>query len=272
MSRPSSGISRRADRDRALVVSFHDLHPGSLETCTRFVARIAELGVDRATLLAVPRWHGGRPIDEHAPTVRWMREASTAGHEICLHGFFHRADRVDGGPIARLIGSHYTAGEGEFYRLPYDTAVDRIRRGLGMLVDSAGLPVVGFTPPAWLSSEAAFDAARDCGLLYTTSLARVHFLQRDCSIAAPTLVYSCRNAWRRAVSRTWVRAWGRARKDATVLRVSVHPGDFADPKVERSIYARIAEALASGRRPATYRELVPAPSASAPESTHAVRS
>ncbi|MGH8019867.1 MAG: DUF2334 domain-containing protein [Opitutaceae bacterium] len=257
MCRPSSGTSARAELDRRLVVSFHDLHPGSREICARFVERLARLGVPRISLLAVPRWHGGKPLSDDLACVRWMNSAVETGHEICLHGFFHRADACVGGPLSRLIARHYTAGEGEFFQISKETACDRLNRGLSILDAAGGLPVVGFTPPAWLMSEAGREAAKACGLRYTTTFSEVEFLQHGGQVAAPTVVYSCRNSWRRLVSRGWVRVWARVQQSAPVLRIAAHPGDFLDPHVERSLYNRIAEALRTGRRPVTYRELLP---------------
>ncbi len=257
MCRPSSGTSARAEPDRRLIVSFHDLHPGSREICARFVDRLARIGVPRISLLAVPRWHGAKPLSEDTACVRWMNRAVEAGHEICLHGFFHRADGFRGGPLNRLIARHYTAGEGEFFQINKDTAFDRLSRGLSILEAAGGLPVVGFTPPAWLMSAAGREAARACGLRYTTTFGEVEFLQHGGQVAAPTVVYSCRNAWRRLVSRGWVRVWARVQRSAPVLRIAAHPGDFLDSRVERSLYDRIADALRTGRRPMTYRDLLP---------------
>ena len=257
MSRPCSGTSTKAETKRRLIVSFHDLHPGSRETCDRFISRVADLGVERVTLLAVPRWHGANPISDDRACVHWMHKAVEAGHEICLHGFYHRADEISGGPFNRLVARHYTASEGEFFQISREKAQDRLRRGLAILGQTAGLPIIGFTPPAWLMSEAGRAAAKALGLHYTTTLGKVDLLQHEETIAAPTVVYSCRNAWRRIVSRGWVRVWARLQRSSPILRIAVHPGDFIDPRVERSLYRRIEEALRSGRRPIAYQDLVP---------------
>lgn len=257
MSPRSSGTSGKAEVQRKLIVSFHDVHPGSREVCARFLERVRTMGVEHVSLLVVPRWHGTGPISEDAACVAWLRRVAAQGNDICLHGFFHRAATVGGGPVSRFIGTRYTAGEGEFFQIDRATALDRLRRGLDILVERAGLPVLGFTPPAWLMSEAGRDAARECGLEYSTTFAQVELLQAGRSIAAPTIVYSCRSAWRRAVSRVWVRFWARAQRNAKVLRIAAHPGDFEDPRVESSLYARIQEAVAAGRTAVTYRDLLP---------------
>lgn len=255
MSRPCSGTSTKTESRGKLVVSFHDLHPGSRTVCAGFLARLRELGVPRVTLLVVPCWHGAAPVSDDADCVAWLRSLVEQGHEICLHGFYHRADGVRGGLIRQLVGRHYTAGEGEFYQMDRATARERLEQGMEILSVRAKLPVAGFTPPAWLMSAEAREVAKGCGLPYSTLFGYVDLLQTDELLAAPTIVYSCRNAWRRCVSRVWVRLWARLQRGADVLRIAAHPGDFADPRVERSLYERIAACVADQRQVVTYGEL-----------------
>lgn len=258
MSRRSSRISEKGDAPRRLVVSFHDLHPGSQPACAHFLQGLEALGVTRTSLLVVPRWHGGAPFTEDPEFTAWLREMAGAGHDICLHGFYHRAHDVAGHAVNRIIGRHYTAGEGEYYQIDQATARDRIERGLHILTEEAELPVYGFTPPAWLLSPAGRAALAAAGLHYTTTLGTVDLLQAGMRLRAPTLVYSCRSAWRRVVSRAWVRFWAWANTDAPILRIAAHPCDFDHPSIEASFWARVRAALAEGRVAATYRDLIPA--------------
>lgn len=238
-------------------MSFHDLHPGSRAACTRFLEGLAALGITHISLLVVPRWHGGAPFTEDEDFTRWLRGLAEAGHDICLHGFFHRVEAVTGNAVNRIVGRHYTAGEGEYYQIDHATARDRIDRGLRILADEAGLPVVGFTPPAWLLSAEGRTALIDAGLHYTTTFGAVDLLQLDRQLRAPTIVYSCRAAWRRGVSRIWVRFWAWANASAPILRIAAHPCDFEHPSIEASLWTRVRAALADGRTSATYRDLLP---------------
>jgi len=264
MSRPSSRTSARAEAPRRLVVSFHDLHPGSRAACARFLDGLGALGVDRISLLVVPRWHGDAPCSEDAGFTAWLRGLAAAGHDICLHGFFHRVEAVTGGAVNRLVGRHYTAGEGEYYQIDAATARDRIDRGLHILAQEAGLPVMGFTPPAWLLSEAGRAELVAAGLHYTTTFGAIDLLQHDRRLRAPTLVFSCRAAWRRGVSRIWVRFWAWVHAGAPILRIAAHPCDFEHPAIEASLWSRVRAALAAGRTPATYRDLLPGDPAPVP--------
>ncbi len=288
---------------RQLVVSFHDLHPGSRPQCERFLALMRELGVTRTTLLVVPRWHGAAPCDEDRGFAAWLRDRAAEGHEINLHAYLHRAEAVTGNAVQRAMGKHYTAGEGEFYQIDAAEAERRLREGLRIVRDGCGVPVWGFTAPAWLLSDAARAALTKLGFHYTTRWGKVELLQPlagaggtdsegpvgDLSyspsgqtrrsglrpdapgsdrplagsytgpvrtIPAPVLVWSVRAAWRRLCSRGWVRLWGALKRGAPVLRVAVHPVDFAYPSIEASVRAAVARNL-RGRVAACYRDLLP---------------
>lgn len=313
---------------RTLIVSFHDLHPGSRAQCERFLAMCRALGVARTTLLVVPRWHGAAPCDEDRVFAAWLRERAAEGHEICLHAYLHRAEAVTGNAVQRAMGKHYTAGEGEFYQISEADAVTRLREGLRIVRDGCGVPVWGFTAPAWLLSGGGRSALMRLGFHYTTRWGQVELLQaetvaagsfseepvgnrfyvqacppsgsgrrpdmadtakgqpggaclqasstamagpsldrlqassyngRGCggrTVAAPVLVWSTRAAWRRVCSRGWVRLWGALQRRSPVLRVAVHPVDFAYPSIEASVGAAIAGNL-RGREAACYRDLLP---------------
>jgi len=243
--------------DRKLIVSFHDLHPGSRAQCERFLAMLRELGVARASLLVVPRWHGAAPCSEDREFAAWLRARVAEGHEVCLHAYVHEATEVTGNAVQRAMGKHYTAGEGEFYQIGETDAAERLREGLRIVRDGCGVPVWGFTAPAWLLSDAARTALAKQGFGYTTRWGRVELLQRGECVHAPVLVWSTRAAWRRICSRGWVRLWGAWNRRSPVLRVAVHPVDFSHPSIERSVRLAIARNL-RGREAACYRDLLPA--------------
>ena len=242
---------------RKLIVSFHDLHPGSRAQCERFLAMLRELGVARASLLVVPRWHGATPCNEDREFAAWLRARVAEGHEVCLHAYVHEAAEVTGNAVQRAMGKHYTAGEGEFYQIGEADAAERLREGLRIVRDGCGVPVWGFTAPAWLLSDAARAALAKLGFGYTTRWGRVELLQSDECVPAPVLVWSTRAAWRRICSRGWVRLWGAWNRRSPVLRVAVHPVDFSHPSIERSVRLALARSLRD-RSAACYRDLLPA--------------
>ncbi len=242
---------------RQLIVSFHDLHPGSRAQCERFLAMMRDLGVARTTLLVVPRWHGAPPCDEDREFVAWLRDRAVEGHEINLHAYLHEAAEVTGTAVQRAMGKHYTAGEGEFYQIDAAEAERRLREGLRIVRDGCGVPVWGFTAPAWLLSDGGRAALQKLGFHYTTRWGQTELLQRGEVLSAPVLVWSVRAAWRRLCSRGWVWLWGALKRGAPVLRVAVHPVDFAHPSIAASVRSAIARNL-RGREAACYRDLLPA--------------
>ena len=249
----------------------------------------------------MPRWHGATSCSEDGAFVAWLRDRAAEGHEICLHAYVHEASAITGNAVQRAMGKHYTAGEGEFYQIGEADAAERLREGLRIVRDGCGVPVLGFTAPAWLLSDAARAALAKLGFQYTTRWGRVELLQPEyvgdgisvgaCLqasaaapagsdgdrlqagsyngenasdavpairiVPAPVLVWSTRAAWRRFCSRGWVRLWGAWNRRSPVLRVAVHPVDFAYPTIETSVRAAIARAL-RGREAARYCDLLPA--------------
>ena len=180
--------------DRKLIVSFHDLHPGSRAQCERFLTMLRELGVARASLLVVPRWHGATPCSEDDAFVAWLRDRAAEGHEICLHAFVHEAAAITGNAMQRAMGKHYTAGEGEFYQIGEADAAERLREGLRIVRDGCGVPVWGFTAPAWLLSDAARAALAKLGFGYTTRWGRVELLQGETKFGDGSKVGACLQA------------------------------------------------------------------------------
>lgn len=240
--------------DRRLIVSLHDVHQGSWRSLRCFLGELEGLGIRRTTLLAVPRWQGRQSLADDRALAAWLRERVAAGHEVCLHGFTHAADRVSGGPLRQLVGRVYTAREGEFYQLAYAQARERLRIGRQIL-RAAGLSVVGFTPPAWLLGPGARHALADEGFLYTTSFGGIDQIPAGVRIAAPTLVLSSRSAWRRGASLLVSAVADLVTGPARVLRLAVHPRDLESRPMRERLLQLARHALAT-RHAVTYADLV----------------
>lgn len=240
---------------KQLIISFHDLHPGSWECCKRFIERCRTMGADKMSLLVIPRYHGAPAFTEDSAFTAWLRALPTENFDLCLHGYYHQADAVQGGWFQRMKGKVYTAGEGEFYQLNQARAADKLRAGLGLLEASA-LEVHGFTAPAWLVSEEAREAIRACGFPYHTLWDGVELPKSRAFVKAPALVYSSRNAWRRFVSKIWIRTFHAVKRKSHLLRLAVHPIDFDYPDMETHLYRELEKAL-EDRVCRTYRDLIP---------------
>ena len=242
-------------RQRSLAVSVHDVSPLTRDAVAVMLRDLAEAGVGVTSLLVVPDHHHRADIDQDPAFLDWLRGMEAQGHEIVLHGFYHRREASGGGGFARkIVTEHYTAGEGEFYDLDYEAARDRMEDGREKLT-GAGLEVVGFIAPAWLLGDEAEQAARSLGFAYTTRLGGVLDLRSGDYTASQSLVYSVRSAWRRSVS-LWWNAWlaSRLRKNP-LARLGLHPPDWRHAKI-RAQALRLAREAAADRKVIRYRDWV----------------
>jgi predicted deacetylase len=240
---------------RSLAVSVHDVSPLTLESVDGMLSDLAGTGIGVTSLLVVPDHHQKADIDKDPAFLAWLREKEAAGHEIVLHGFYHRREpRPGAGMRQKLVTEHYTAGEGEFFDLGYEEARERMEDGREMLT-GAGLEVVGFIAPAWLLGKEAEEAARNLGFAYTTRLGGVLDLRSGEWTPSQSLVYSPRNAWRRQVSLAWNAFLAARLRKNPLARLGLHPPDWRYDKI-RTQALRLAREAATDRKVIRYRDWV----------------
>ena len=240
---------------RSLAVSVHDVSPLTRESVDRMLADLAGSDIGVTSLLVVPDHHHKADIDKDPAFLVWLRDKQAAGHEIILHGFYHRREpSPDAGLRQKLVTEHYTAGEGEFFDLDYENARERMEDGREMLT-AAGLDVLGFIAPAWLLGDEAEQAARNLGFAYTTRLGGVLDLRSGEWTASQSLVYSPRSAWRRQVSLAWNAFLAARLRKNPLARLGLHPPDWCYDKI-RTQALRLAREAAANRRVIRYRDWV----------------
>lgn len=207
-------------------------------------------GVARTSLLVIPDHHRrGHFLNDPALCRALERLAGHDGHELVVHGYFHQrptpAPAATGRetPWTRWVTSTYTAGEGEFYDLPAPEAAERLNRAHADFARLDAPAPVGFIAPAWLLGAGAAAAVRDAGFAYTTRLGSVEDFRQNRVTRSQSLVWSCRNAWRRAASIAWNAALARRLRPRPLLRIGLHPPDFLHRAVWRQVGARIRAAL-----------------------------
>lgn len=238
-------------QERGLVVSIHDVSPRTAGVTRQMLADLAEIGVARTSLLVIPNHHHRGHFQADPEFCAWLREMVAAGHEAVVHGYFHQRESRPGvGLGTRLMTESYTAGEGEFYDLDEAEALARVTQAREEF-RSVGLAPVGFIAPAWLLGEQAERAVRRAGYAYTTRIGRVEDLERDEVHRSQSLVYSVRAVWRRVVSLGWNSALLRALGDRPLVRVGLHPPDWAFPQIRRHARKCLRRALAT-REAITY--------------------
>ena len=135
---------------RQLCVSVHDVAPATWRSCQQVLAAVREVAEIPVTLLVVPAYRG--QCSALAPGFESaMTDQLAHGHELALHGYFHRDLGVPRSAVDWLRRRVYTAGEGEFWALSRDEAAERLLLGQRWFAANRW-PLAGFVPPAWLLS------------------------------------------------------------------------------------------------------------------------
>jgi len=225
----------------ALVVSIHDVSPLTRETTEAMLRDLKEAGIDRTSLLVIPDHHHKAMIGEDADFCEWLRGLQAAGHEVVLHGYYHRRPRKEGGWWQKLVTEHYTAGEGEFFDLTETQARVRLEKAKEEFA-AQGLHPTGFIAPAWLLGQEAEAAVCKAGFAYTTRLQNFKDLQTGREDASQSLVWSVRSGWRRQISLLWNAYLAKRLASNPLLRVGLHPPDWVYPVIRRQILELIVAA------------------------------
>src|SRR5262245_56602328 len=165
-------------------VSIHDVSPAWEREVDVALEMTHAVGVKPA-LLVVPDFHGRAPLHEHPRFCERLRALEKEGHEIYLHGYYHRARAWQGassrGPSrgAGAWARHAFAqrvvsgGEAEFSDVSRDEAVERLDAGERMLRE-AGLTIRGFVAPAWSMPRWVHYLLGERGYRFTEDHVRVH--------------------------------------------------------------------------------------------------
>jgi predicted deacetylase len=240
---------------RYLCVSLHDVAPWTWPACARVFAMLETLGRVPVTLLVVPDYHRRGRIDRDPTFLRAIEARLARGDEVALHGYTH----LDEGTAIRNPGEWvwrraYTAGEGEFAALSVDAARQRLDEGL-TLMRRLGWPVTGFVAPAWLLGAGARAALTSSSLVYTTTRRSVFHLPSWRETRAPSLVYSVRARWRRAMSRPFNERLFTRLEKGSLVRMSLHPADAAHADVMEHWHTLLERALCD-RQPLTKRDWI----------------
>src|SRR5690349_15063304 len=75
-------------------VSIHDVSPAWEREIDVALEMTHAVGV-RPALLVVPDFHGKAPLEKHPAFVERLRALEADGHEVFLHGYYHRARAFD---------------------------------------------------------------------------------------------------------------------------------------------------------------------------------
>jgi hypothetical protein len=237
-----------------LIATIHDVSPASLAACQRLRDALDHWGVDRVTLLAVPRFHHGVRLERDPGTVRWLRACVDAGDEVALHGDTHlerRRPRGVDGLRARL----WSAGEAEFLSLARGEREAALRRGKVVLENALGEAVRGFVAPAWLEPRPLANELRRAGFCWHETSTAIRALGDRRRLCSPVVGFATRTRTRELMALAWARALAgpielAGRLGVAPARVALHPADTSSP-VTMAAAARVLRAFASRLRSMT---------------------
>jgi predicted deacetylase len=268
---------RSSGAGRSFAVALHDVEPATFERCAEIREWLAQHGVERMTLLAIPA-RDLHPLGERSQEVaRWLTERERAGDAIAQHGFQHTEGR------GRLSGRGRP--QQEFAGLDSEQArraVDAGRRVLKL----AGIEPRGFVAPGYAYTPALREALEQRFQWWAELFAVQRVLPAPClgphlrvpsgglrtapSSLRETLPPPLAPASTARVQRCLARALTQleTRVGEATVRLDVHPRDF-DRAASVKALARALSALREDRRAITYDDLAlhePA-SAGAPRQT-----
>jgi predicted deacetylase len=240
---------------RAFVVSIHDVSPLTWEDTERILQSLAERGVHTTSLLVIPFHHEKEHFTKNPQFRDWLAAKAAAGHEVVIHGYTHRrARKTNESLVTRGMTRVYTADEGEFFDISEEKALEKVSRAQREFREM-GLNPEGFIAPAWLLSESGERALVRAGIRYTTRLRNVTDFKHHKTCVSQSLVYSVRSAWRRWTSLRWNTWLYRSMKSAPLLRLGVHPPDFAHEAIKDHLLDIVSSAIET-RTACTYLDWV----------------
>ncbi len=243
---------------RALTVEIHDITPAWRDEVQAIGAALAAVGVERPTLLVVPRFvdEAGRCWDlrDDPALIAWLRAQQRAGAEIVQHGLTHRAPAPPPPGLGNaLMHRWFSRGCAEFAHLSGEEAASRLLAGRRILRE-CGLEPGGFIAPAWQQSPAAIGVLARLGFAFTAFLDHLLPLGDDPRpVRTPALTFAAPNAVVDHAKRVVMRGVEACSRPAPLLRVAVHPEDLHGARPVEHILERV-QRLLRHRRHVTYAE------------------
>jgi len=210
-------------------VSIHDVSPACQDAFDAALALCADVDA-RPALLVVPNLHGRAPLLEDARFCQRLRDLQARGHEVFLHGFFHRShDRYDraraGNPMAWFFAQRViSSGEAEMSDVTEEHGRALVAEGERVLRE-AGLRVDGYVAPAWSMPGWLLAHLSRRGYRFAEDHLRVHDPFAGRSRASVVLNWASQSPARLLATMAWCRGAMHARAVAPV-RVAIHPSDM----------------------------------------------
>ncbi len=212
-------------------VSIHDVSP-AWTTEVELALELAHGVGAKPALLVVPNFHRRAPLLGDATFCARLRALQAEGHEVYLHGLFHRSgESPQNGDGGRPRGLRWlfaqkvvSAGEAEFSDVSRKEAEARLDEGERVLRD-AGLRIDGFVAPAWSMPRWLLPTLAARGYRFTEDHVRVYDPAGGRARASLVLNFASRTPARLLSSVAFCRA--ASPLGALVpARIAIHPADM----------------------------------------------
>ncbi len=213
-------------------VSIHDVSPAFRSEVDRALD-LCHAHAVKPALLVVPNFHGQWPLLDYPDYCARLAELQRAGHEIYLHGYFHKSGMSaatpgdDGKPAgaARFFAQRVVSGgEAEMSDVTRAEAEKRLDEGEKTL-QQAGLTIDGYVPPAWSMPAWLLEKLGARGYRFTEDHMHVYDPKRRQRRASLVLNFASRTPARLASSVAFCRLATPARAFFP-SRIALHPGDM----------------------------------------------
>lgn len=233
-----------------LLVSLHDVSPLTLATCRDAVDLLCGAGIPPSALTAlVVPFHDARiPLDEHPPTVEFLRDLAGHGATLVAHGYTHRMVGAPGAPLAWLVARWFARGEGELAACSAAEAERRLALAAAIFERAdLGAQLYGFVPPAWLLSRGSAAAVDARAFAFHERFSGI--VRGDDIVGRRLIGWGSRTAIEAVATSVW--AWLQSQRAPADTRVAVHPPDVRHRVTRRSLL-RTLRALVSRLEPVSY--------------------
>ncbi|MGD0677836.1 MAG: DUF2334 domain-containing protein [Polyangiaceae bacterium] len=220
-------------------VSVHDVSPATSGDVEDALRMCDGYGV-RPALLVVPNFHGRAPLLDDGAFCERLRRLQRDGHEIFLHGYFHRSrerfDPASGqGRLKWLFAQRVASGgEAEMSDVSEDEGHSRIAEGERIL-NEAGLRIDGFVAPGWSMPAWLLPCLSRRGYRFTEDHVRIYDPRARRSRPSVVLNWATRSPTRLLASVGWCRA-ARGASNWLPARIAIHPGDMRVRLVRSEIH------------------------------------
>ena len=236
----------RAD---TIAVALHDVEPATFGRCAVIRDWLADVGVERVTLLVIPA-ADLHPFFQRSPAlVDWLHECRDRGDAIAQHGLHHRSVR-NALPLRQAVAAWQGGRAAEFPGLDREETRAHVETGHRLLT-LAGLEPRGFVAPGYAHTLAL---RRELAQRFDwwATLLRVHGAPGGMS---PALGLGTSSRIKLALSPKLLSLG--ARTGRRILRVDLHPADFDHPSHVLAL-ERVLRTHARRRASVTYDELAAA--------------